>query len=74
MSVSAVQLVANQNNAKKSTGPVTLQGKQAVSNNALKHGVFSNGVKDIWFVPRQPISRLVAWLNKLSSQLIRNSS
>ena len=41
MSVSAVQLVANQNNAKKSTGPVTLQGKQTVSNNALKHGLFS---------------------------------
>ena len=40
MSISAVQLVANQNNAKKSTGPVTVQGKQAVSNNALKHGVF----------------------------------
>ena len=50
MSVSAVQLVANQNNAKKSTGPVTVQGKQTVSNNALKHGVFSNGVKDVWFV------------------------
>ena len=41
MSISAVQLIANQNNAKKSTGPVTLQGKQTVSNNALKHGVFS---------------------------------
>ena len=41
MSISAVQLVANQNNAKKSTGPVTVQGKQTVANNALKHGVFS---------------------------------
>lgn len=41
MPVSAVQLIANQNNAKKSTGPVTVQGKQTVSNNALKHGVFS---------------------------------
>jgi hypothetical protein len=41
MSISAVQLIANQNNAKKSTGPVTAQGKQTVSNNALKHGVFS---------------------------------
>ena len=44
MSISAVQLVANQNNAKKSTGPVTLQGKQTVSNNALKHGVFSKSL------------------------------
>lgn len=44
MSISAVQLVANQNNAKKSTGPVTLRGKQAVANNALKHGVFSKSL------------------------------
>jgi hypothetical protein len=44
MSISAVQLVANQNNAKKSTGPVTLQGKQTVANNALKHGVFSKSL------------------------------
>jgi hypothetical protein len=41
MSISAVQLIANQNNAKKSTGPITVRGKQTVSNNALKHGVFS---------------------------------
>jgi hypothetical protein len=41
MSISAAQLIANQNNAKKSTGPVTVQGKQTVSNNAFKHGVFS---------------------------------
>lgn len=44
MSISAVQLVANQNNAKKSTGPVTAQGKQTVANNALKHGVFSKSL------------------------------
>ena len=44
MSISAVQLVANQNNAKKSTGPVTVQGKQTVANNALKHGVFSKSL------------------------------
>jgi hypothetical protein len=44
MTISAVQLVANQNNAKKSTGPVTVQGKQTVANNALKHGVFSKSL------------------------------
>jgi hypothetical protein len=44
MSISAVQLVANQNNAKKSTGPVTVQGKQAVANNALKNGIFSKSL------------------------------
>jgi hypothetical protein len=44
MPISAVQLIANQNNAKKSTGPVTVQGKQTVANNALKHGVFSKSL------------------------------
>jgi hypothetical protein len=44
MPVSAIQLIANQNNAKKSTGPVTVQGKQTVANNALKHGVFSKSL------------------------------
>ena len=44
MSISAVQLVANQNNAKKSTGPVTVQDKQAVANNALKNGIFSKSL------------------------------
>ena len=44
MPISAVQFIANQNNAKKSTGPVTVQGKQTVSSNALKHGVFSKSL------------------------------
>ena len=37
----AKQVKANQANSKKSTGAKTEQGKQAVANNAVKHGIFS---------------------------------
>ena len=33
------QTLANRNNSKKSTGPKTPQGKQIISQNALKHGL-----------------------------------
>src|SRR5579862_5896895 len=35
------QVLANQNNSKSSTGPVTEAGKQVVSGNATKHGLSS---------------------------------
>jgi hypothetical protein len=38
------QIVANQNNALKSTGPRTEQGKAIVTRNALKHGIFSKQI------------------------------
>lgn len=41
MATSVIQLKANQANAKKSTGPITPQGKQVVANNAVKHGLFA---------------------------------
>jgi len=39
MSASAAQIAANRLNAEFSSGPVTQIGKQAVSQNALKHGL-----------------------------------
>lgn len=38
---SVIQIEANRNNARKSTGPKTARGKQTVANNALKHGLFA---------------------------------
>ena len=35
------QIKANQQNAQKSTGPQTAQGKAVVSQNAVKHGLFA---------------------------------
>jgi hypothetical protein len=36
---SAKKIVANQNNARKSTGPKTVTGKGRASRNALRHGL-----------------------------------
>jgi hypothetical protein len=38
------QIKANRNNAQKSTGPKTDEGKAAVSQNAVKHGIFAQSV------------------------------
>ena len=38
------QIKANQQNAQKSTGPKTDEGKAAVSQNAVKHGLFAESV------------------------------
>jgi len=38
------QIKANQQNAQKSTGPQTDQGKATVSQNAIKHGLFTDSV------------------------------
>jgi hypothetical protein len=38
------QIKANRQNAQKSTGPKTEEGKAAVSQNAVKHGMFSDSL------------------------------
>ena len=38
---SKAQVKANRKNAKKSTGPKTAEGKEKVSKNAAKHGLFA---------------------------------
>ena len=35
------QLIANQQNAQLSTGPMTSDGKTVVAMNAIKHGIFA---------------------------------
>ncbi len=41
---SAAQVAANRANAQKSTGPKTPEGKQIVSQNAIKHGLLSERI------------------------------
>ena len=36
------QIRANQENAQKSTGPTSIEGKKKSSMNAVTHGIFSN--------------------------------
>ena len=38
------QINANRQNAQKSTGPKTAEGKAAVSQNAVKHGLFAQSL------------------------------
>ena len=38
------QIKANRQNSKKSTGPQTVEGKATVSQNAVKHGLFTDSV------------------------------
>ena len=45
--VSARQLEANRENAKRSTGPRTAPGKKTSSQNAIKHGYYADGAEPI---------------------------
>jgi hypothetical protein len=45
---SPAQIAANQQNAKKSTGPRTVEGKRRSSLNALTFGLFSNDIRQLF--------------------------
>lgn len=42
--VTSKQITANRKNAQKSTGPITIQGRAVVAQNAVKHGILSSQV------------------------------
>ena len=56
---------ANRQNALKSTGPKTLEGKDAVRHNALKHGLLSQQT----LLPDEEKAVLVEFSERLRSQL-----
>jgi hypothetical protein len=51
---SSAQIAANQQNAKKSTGPRTVEGKRRSSGNALTFGLFANDIRQ-YFSPEDRI-------------------
>ena len=55
----------NRQNAQKSTGPVTAEGKAAVSQNALKHGLFA--VQDV--VPTENQAQFDSMRDQMLAQL-----
>jgi hypothetical protein len=44
MPISKKQLIANRQNAQKSTGPKTAHGKAVISRNAFKHGLYADDI------------------------------
>jgi hypothetical protein len=58
--VSGKKLRANRENAKRSTGPRTIEGKSRASRNAVRHGLFSAALRDA----RRP-DRVAQIANKL---------
>ena len=73
MTVSAAKIEANRKNAKRSTGPRTLQGKARSRVNALKHGLCSTTLvpediqavrerTDQWFFAVKPRNLYQSWM------------
>jgi len=59
------QITANRENALKSTGPKTTEGKSAIALNAMKHGLLSKEV----LLPDEDEKTLVEFGKRLRSQL-----
>lgn len=65
MATTAAQLIANRNNAVKSTGPITLVGKRTVGKNAIKHGIFAKEL----VLPHEDPEAYNELLNQLETEL-----
>ena len=59
------QIQANRQNAQKSTGPKTPEGKAAVRHNSLKHGLLSKEV----LLPREDEAALKELSERLGAEL-----
>ena len=62
---STKQITANRENALKSTGPKTEEGKSAITLNAMKHGLLSKEV----LLPNEDEKMLIEFGKRLRSQL-----
>ncbi|MEY4211467.1 MAG: hypothetical protein RLZ92_1848 [Pseudomonadota bacterium] len=65
MTTSTAQYSANRRNAQKSTGPLTVVGKQTVSRNPIKHGIFA---KDL-VLPHEDPEAYYELLRQLETEL-----
>ena len=59
------QMLANQQNAQLSTGPITLLGKAAVASNAIKHGIFTKDLIISSTLGKEDESEYLEMLNNL---------
>ncbi len=64
MPASEAQIRANRENAKRSTGPKTQEGKERVRQNALKHGLTGSGVA----LPSEDQAEISSLFSELQAQ------
>ena len=68
--ISLKQIEANRRNAKKSTGPTSVIGKEIVSRNAIKHGILSSKC----FIEGEDLEVYKEFCERLSNNLKPNGS
>jgi hypothetical protein len=73
--VTEKQIAANQQNAKKSTGPVTPRGKQVSSQNNFKHGCYAQVQPDVMAILHEdPLERMRILADLVKSTPPENTS